>query len=126
MKRFLAPLLVVVVMSLIAGCAAKPLVDRGNIDKLALEIQALGPEVDPEEAHRAARIAYDHSLQLAEEWQVTDPPLIHNAKVLHAAVISRRGDTLYEGIVLDPWRYGGVLFWSKTEEDSRYDWGPPL
>lgn len=40
------------------------------------------------------------------------------------AIISARGQTLRQGMVLDPWRYGGNLFWSKTDEDPRYQWYP--
>ena len=40
------------------------------------------------------------------------------------AIISRAGDDLYQGVVLDPWRKGGVLFWSLVEEDNRYEWYP--
>ena len=29
-----------------------------------------------------------------------------------------------DGIVLDPWRKGGELFWSPVLEDKRYDWTP--
>jgi len=28
-------------------------------------------------------------------------------------VISARGDLLQQGLVLDPWRYGGHLFWQR-------------
>ena len=42
---------------------------------------ALATDIDPDEADRAARIAYSHTAQLAQEYQITDPPLIHNAKV---------------------------------------------
>ena len=38
------------------------------------------------------------------------------------AIISRRGDTFDQGTVLDPWRYGGALFWSPVTEDTRYEW----
>lgn len=37
-------------------------------------------------------------------------------------IVSRRGDTMFQGVVLDGWRDGGRLFWSKTLEDPRYDW----
>ncbi len=37
-------------------------------------------------------------------------------------VMSARGGKMREGIVLDPWRYGGYLFWSPVLEDSRYNW----
>src|SRR6056297_817515 len=40
------------------------------------------------------------------------------------AIISRRGDSLFDGIVLDPWGKGGVLFWSPTMTDRRYNWHP--
>lgn len=42
------------------------------------------------------------------------------------AVIAPKGADIYGGIVLDPWRYGGKLFWSPTSEDARYDWEPRM
>jgi len=153
----------------LGACTSAPPARSDDVARLAAQIQALGPEVDPEEARRAARIAYAYTAQLAQEYQITDPPLIHNAKVnkglrprglcwhwaedverrlnqekfrtltLHraianadnpfridhsTAIISRRGDSMYDGVVLDPWRYGGVLFWAPVREDSRYDWVP--
>jgi hypothetical protein len=42
------------------------------------------------------------------------------------ALISAKGDSMYDAIVLDPWRNGGTLFWSKTLEDKRYNWYPRL
>lgn len=115
-------------------------------------------------------IAYTYSLQLAEEYNVTDGPIIHNAKVNNGlrergicvhwaediekrlkaedfktlqvhraisegsefridhstAIISLRGEGLEEGVVLDPWRYGGLLYWAPTLEDSRYFWEPQM
>ena len=38
------------------------------------------------------------------------------------AIIVARGDRFEEGIVLDPWRYGGHLFWDETVDDTRYNW----
>lgn len=166
-------LMVVATILTVGGCTAKPAlepVDRGDIAKLAAEIQGLGPGVAPGEAERAAEIAYRYSLQLAQEYQVTDPPLIHNAKVIHgyrprglcnhwaedlnkrlkqehfrtltvhwaispptpfriihhSVIISERGGTIYDGIVLDPWRHGGALFWSKTQADDHYNWRPRM
>ena len=52
-----------------------------EITALAREIQSLGPGVDAEEALRAARVTYDYTYQLAQEYQITDGPLIHNTKV---------------------------------------------
>ncbi|UWQ45843.1 hypothetical protein [Leisingera aquaemixtae] len=42
------------------------------------------------------------------------------------AVIAANGDGIYDGIVLDPWRYGGKLYWSATTKDPRYNWEPRL
>lgn len=78
-KLFLALL----IAAFISGCAAKqiPPVTQSDIDGLALHLQSLGPGVDPEEALRAATVAYTYPPQLAEQYQITDPPLIHNGKV---------------------------------------------
>ncbi|PWE32479.1 hypothetical protein DDZ14_10480 [Maritimibacter sp. 55A14] len=156
-----------------AGCAAKtgpegpPPATQSDISGLAQGIRGLGPEVDPEEAARAARIAYEYTHQLALEYEITDPPIVHNTKVnlgmrprglckdwaddmearlrqedfatldLHRAignagiplrlehstvVVSRRGDSVYDGLVIDPWRKGGVLHWTPIMEDEDYVW----
>jgi len=142
---------------------------RDDVAALTRGIQALGEGIDPEEAARAARIAYDYSHRLAIEYQITDPPLIHNTKVnmgikprglcwhwaedmetrlkaegfetlvLHraianadnpfridhsTAIVSRRGDTMFQGMVLDPWRKGGRLTWVPVTEDGDYRWVP--
>jgi hypothetical protein len=170
MKPIIAAVLGVV-MVVLAGCATPPpTVTQSDIDALATTLKSLGPDVDPEEAERAATIAYTYSLQLREEYNVTDPPIIHNAKVnnglrergicvhwaediearlkaenfetlqMHraiadgnqvridhsTAVISARGDGFTQGVVLDPWRYGGRLYWSPTLEDSKYFWEPQM
>jgi hypothetical protein len=39
-------------------------------------------------------------------------------------VISARGDGLQQGLVLDPWRNAGELYWSPTLEDTDYRWRP--
>jgi len=137
-----------------------------DVAQLAQEIRMLSPEIDPEEARRAAQVTYDYTYQLAQQYQITDPPLIHNTKVnmgvkprglcwhwardvelrlrkenfktldLHRAVanhnnmrlehstaiISSKGAALHDGIILDPWRKGGVLFWTPVRDDTRYDW----
>ncbi len=38
------------------------------------------------------------------------------------AIISAKGDDFDEGVVLDPWRFGGRLFWAPLVEDTRYTW----
>jgi hypothetical protein len=67
----------------LAGCALPdgPPPDRADIDSLAVALRALGPEVDPEEAERAARIAYQYTYQLRFEYGVTTTPLTHNTRV---------------------------------------------
>ncbi|MDO6587102.1 hypothetical protein Q4543_16425 [Salipiger sp. 1_MG-2023] len=140
-----------------------------DVAALAQAITDLGPQVDPDEARRMARIAYDYPLRLAVEYQVEDRPIIHNMKVNqglkprglcyqwaddlesrlsaegfqtlelqraiansesairieHSTVIvTAPGASLYDGIVLDPWRNGGVLFWDKVRDDTRYPWLP--
>ncbi|QDC11440.1 hypothetical protein FHY55_20370 [Oceanicola sp. D3] len=42
------------------------------------------------------------------------------------SIISRKGDSMYDGIVVDPWREGGHLTWIGTREDTRYPWEPRL
>ncbi|MHA6344319.1 hypothetical protein [Roseivivax sp. CAU 1761] len=160
-------------LMLLAACAAAPgdgPERPGDVAALARAISALGPGVDRAEAARAAEIAQAYPLHLAEAWQVTDHPLVHNAKVLHglrekglcndwteamlsrlarenfrtlslhwassppagfrvihhSAVISARGAPREAGLVLDPWRQGGPLFWAPVDADARYDWGPPI
>lgn len=139
-----------------------------GIPALTEAILALGPGIDPDEAARAARLAYDHTEVLAAEYEIVDPPIIHNMKVnagikprglcwhwaedierrleaeefrtleIHraianagfdfridhsTAIVSRKGDTMFEGIVLDPWRTGGDLVWVRTTADT-YGWEP--
>lgn len=66
----------------LAACSvAPPRFDDSDVTALTREIAALDPEVDPGEARRAAQIAFAYSQQLAQEYQVTDPPLVHNTKV---------------------------------------------
>ena len=169
MIRPFAYLLALMACLTLGACASPPSASSDDVQRLSTQIKTLGPDIDPEEADRAARIAYAYTAQLAQEYQITDPPLLHNAKVnqglrprglcwhwaedierrlkqenfktleLHraianadnpfridhsTAIISRRGETLYEGVVLDPWRYGGVLYWAPLREDTRYDWVP--
>lgn len=140
-----------------------------EIAALTRQIQTLSPQIDPAEAERAATIAYSETHRLALAYNITDPPLIHNAKVnagtkprglcyhwaedmerrLNAegfttldmtraiansqtrfliehstAVITAKGMSMETGIVLDPWRNGGQLFWSQVATDKRYDWLP--
>jgi hypothetical protein len=168
---FLVPLL----FALALGACSTPAPDRlppvAQADVAALEarILALSPTVDPAEAARAAWVAYHYPRQLAVEYGITDPPLIHNTKVnagkrprglcwhwaedmqkrlaaehfqtldLHRAIansdvafridhstvlVSQKGGTLQEAIILDPWRFGGPLYWGTIAGDTKYKWLP--
>lgn len=170
MRKFRILLLPLIIA--IAGCSGLPESYRdGNdapeIAALTQAIVDLGPDVDPAEAARAAALAYEYTDILKARYEITDPPLIHNAKVnagfrprglcwhwatdiearmnaegfqtltMHRAIandqhpilishsttlIAAAGDAWDEGIVLDPWRYGGVLFWDEVADDERYPW----
>ena len=166
--RLAAPILAVLMLAACSSSLPTP-ATKTEVAALATEIAALSPNVDPTEASRAAQISYGHSHVLALQYQITDPPLIHNAKVnagtrprglcyhwaedmekrLNAenfatlemtraiansdsrfliehstAVIAAKGTRMQDGIVLDPWRNGGSLFWSKASADRRYQWKP--
>ena len=168
-RTLLGYLTFVVMMALSACSATPPDAEMDEVARLAAAIRALGPEVDVEEANRAARIAFAHSSELAVQYRITDPPLIHNTKVnmglrprglcwhwaedmekrlkqerfetldLHRAIansqnpfriehsttiVSQKDGTMFDGIVLDPWRKGGKLTWIGTRADIDYKWLP--
>ncbi|MEM9341726.1 MAG: hypothetical protein AAGA87_01645 [Pseudomonadota bacterium] len=174
MVRWVRALVALLALGVLAACGAAPdtraPATRDDVTALTLAILALSPEVDPEEAARAAQISYDYSRTLAIQYQITDPPLVHNAKVnsgrkprglcwhwaedmearlkaedfqtldIHRAIanwdnwriehstalISPAGHDMFNAIVVDPWRKGGVLTWVPTLEDARYEWTPQL
>ncbi|WP_324753770.1 hypothetical protein [Roseovarius sp. Pro17] len=68
---------------LLVGCGAAPatLSTSSGITGLESAILALGPNVDPAEAARAARMAYAVTADLVREYEIVDTPLVHNAKV---------------------------------------------
>ncbi len=70
-------------MGLLAGCSGtrSTLGTQSGTAGLEAAMLALGPNVDPAEAARAARLAYSVSSDLAREYEITDLPLVHNAKV---------------------------------------------
>ncbi len=37
-------------------------------------------------------------------------------------VVAAKGKGVPEGIVLDPWRNSGTLFWSRVKDDKKYPW----
>lgn len=40
----------------------------------------------------------------------------------NSLIVSAKGDDLREGIVLDPWRNSGILYWSKVVDDKKHPW----
>lgn len=54
---------------------------EAKVTGVTAALMALGPAVDRDEAARVARVAVHAPLGWAEEWQVVDPPLLHNIKV---------------------------------------------
>lgn len=40
----------------------------------------------------------------------------------NAFLVSAKGKSVQEGIIIDPWRYGGKLYFSKVSEDDAYSW----
>ena len=150
----------------VASRRTPPRGTEAEIAELNAALLALGPDIDPEEAARAARTSYVHTHELAIQYRITDPALIHNTKVnmglrprglcndwaedmqkrldaenfqtltIHRAIgalvgvdhstviISRQGESMYDGIVIDPWRKGGRLTWIATREDTAWGWEP--
>lgn len=37
-------------------------------------------------------------------------------------IVSAVGDEFDEGMVLDPWRFSGILYWAPTLKDEKYTW----
>lgn len=158
---------------LVAGCARYGPEPAGSsdIEGLRKSLLAMSHTVSEAEARQAAELAFASASQLARSYQITDPPLIHNAKVnagtrprglcYHwaedmerifnaagfetlgvvraianaenpllidhsTAVLVHAGAGLPSGIVIDPWRYGGRLFWSPVAQDQRYNWKPRI
>lgn len=173
LSKFWRTLTVILSLAVLAGCGSmqpedRPMPTELEISKLAEGILALGPNVDPEEALRAARVSFYHTRELAIAYEIVDGPMIHNTKVnmgikprglcwhwaedmeirlkaeqfktltIHRAIananniriehstsiISQRGDDMYKGMVVDPWRLGGTLTFNRTSADPDYDWLP--
>lgn len=87
MSNFTRRLFILSVLALLlSGCVpasseGPALASRSDIDGLAARIAALGGNVDPVEAARAAQVAYEYTRELAIAYEIIDPPLVHNRKV---------------------------------------------
>ncbi len=76
----------ILAMAVLAGCGASgpigpELATNEQIWQLEKNILEMSPEIDPDESARVAKIAYEHTYVLAQRYQITDPPLVHNTKV---------------------------------------------
>ena len=81
MLKLVRGLLVVAVATVVAGCVKQDDYTPSDVSQLSHAIQSLGPDVDPQEADHVAALAYAYARAQAEGYGVSDPPLIHNAKV---------------------------------------------
>ena len=70
-----------------------------------------------------ARLQQERFYSLQLHWGIANYATAF--RIEHSTVIiSARGDTLNQGLVLDPWRQGGRLFWAPTLQDPAYRWHP--
>lgn len=84
LRLFVTRGLIVACAALLAACSATT--DNtggraGQVARLETAIMGLGPDVDPQEAARAAHVAFAYTDQLVQEYEIVDPPLVHNTKV---------------------------------------------
>ena len=138
----------------------------GRLANLTQELVALDTSINRSEAEQVASTSIYYSMQLANEYELTSPPLFHNTLVnmgikerglcIHwtadlrkklksmrlksfdvhwvvankrasfriehsSVVVSARGKPYTKGLVLDPWRYSGKLYWAKVADDE-YEW----
>lgn len=70
-----------------------------------------------------ARLQQERFRSLDLHWAIAN--YTHAFRLEHSTVVvTAGGDPLQQGIVLDPWRYSGDLFWAQTLADSDYPWQP--
>ncbi|WP_170360048.1 hypothetical protein [Ruegeria arenilitoris] len=70
------------------------------------------------------RLKQENFRTLDLHW-ATSPPTAFRI-IHHSALISAKGDSMYDGIILDPWRASGALTWAPVREDTKYNWRPRL
>ena len=70
-----------------------------------------------------ARLEQENFQTLELHWAIAN---YENAfRLEHSTVvISAPKRTIYDGLVLDPWRNSGELYWSPTLADNKYPWKP--
>ena len=138
---------------------------REKVDSLQDDLADLNRQADLLEAGQVAQTAVTYSNQLAEEYHLVRPAVLHNVLIrvglkdrglcyhwtedllkelqsldlrtyqLHwgvahrgselrehnSVVITARGQAFEKGLVLDPWRNSGDLYWALIKTD-RYPW----
>ena len=138
---------------------------REKVSALQTDLVMLNGHSDREEAGRVAETAIGYSAELAAEYRLVRPAVLHNLFVRmgfrdrglcyqwtedllrrlqslnlktyqlywavahrgselrehNSVVITARGQPFEDGIVLDPWRNSGDLYWSKVDTDL-YPW----
>jgi hypothetical protein len=139
---------------------------RSSVTTLAAALRQLNPAISEQDANTLARESHIYPMYLANVWEVTSPPLIHNVLRNYGKReyglcidwtyamrqrmrglnldsfdwywgIANEGSDLFEhstlvatakgapfeqGIILDPWRNSGKLYWAKVGEDPKYKW----
>jgi hypothetical protein len=71
--------LVLVAVTSLTGCVhLPPPASAGRINNLHLALTSLHPGISDAEAERVATVAYDYPRQLAGEYRLVRPPLLHN------------------------------------------------
>ena len=136
-----------------------------KVQALQQDLAALDRQADLLEAKQVAETAITYSNQLAKEYRLVRPPVLHNVLIrvglkdrglcyhwtedllqqlqsldlrtyqIHwgvayrgselrehnSVVITGKGQAFEQGIVLDPWRNSGELYWALIKID-RYPW----
>lgn len=68
-----------------------------------------------------ARLRQERFRSLEFHWAIANYTSLYRLE--HSTVIaSARGESIDHGLVLDPWRHAGRLYWSPTLADAGYRW----
>ena len=138
---------------------------REKVESLQIDLAALNQQANLLEAGLVAETAITYSDQLAEEYQLVRPAVLHNVLIRmglkdrglcyhwtedllkqlqsldlktyqfhwgvahrgselrehNSVVITAKGQAFEKGMVLDPWRNSGDLYWAIVKSD-RYPW----
>ena len=70
-----------------------------------------------------ARLERENFVSLELHWAIANYESAFRLE--HSTVvISARDHGIEQGLVLDPWRYSGNLYWARTTRDPGYRWKP--